>query len=84
MKTEVFQKLSHPFRELFKEIMLYKDEKLERPNPIVEEKTKVGLSFATYAMLASHSVQINSATLRKAREKYDLVWTKTIGSMTFI
>ena len=35
-------------------------------------------------MLASHSVQINSSILRKAWEEYDLVWTKKIGSVTFI
>ena len=34
------------------------------------KKTKVGVSFATQAMLASHSVQINSSILRKAWEKY--------------
>ena len=47
-------------------------------------KTKVRLSLATQAVLANHSVHINSSLLKKAWEKYDLVWTKITGSMTFI
>ena len=36
-------------------------------------KTKVRLSLATQAMLANHSVQINSSLLKKAWKKYDSV-----------
>jgi len=40
VKTDVFQKLSHPFREPFKEIMLYKHEKFELPNRMVVKELK--------------------------------------------